>query len=240
MTRLSAINEAALRVLGRMPGARMRALRAALGTVCERHWSTMRGARPQTRFAQALWDTPPPLSALFIHLYAVGDPALDELLERLHADQALALIALGALEDGDAEGARSAYEAMKLFGAPASRATLVEAALAPPPPVPTSDAALRHAHRPALWRAVAGAALHAGRWDTPGVLAALHVVAAAQGAASQAEADLQPLLELLAELHVRLLGVEDGELHYSLRGEPQPPLPRRRLAEMLAEAKPGV
>jgi len=240
MTRLSAINEAALRVLGRMPGARMRALRAALATVCERHWATMRGPRPQTRFAQARWDTPPPLSALFIHLYAVGDPALDELLERLRPDQALALLALGALEDDDAEGARSAYEAMKLFGAPASRATLVEAALAPPPPVPASDTALRHVHRPALWRAVAGVALHAGRWDTPAVLAALQVVAEAQAAPAQADTDLQPILDLLEELHVRLLGVEDGQLRFSLRGEIQPPLACRRIGELLAEARPGA
>lgn len=238
MAKLLTIDAEARRALGRLPEPRMQALQVSLVTLCEAHWPEMRGPEPTTRLAKALWEIPPHLADLFVHLYGVADPRLEEVLDRLTPPQALALLALTEIERGDAEGARSAYVAMRLFETPAARTAHVRASLtasggqAPP-------AWLRHAHRPALWRAVVGLAAQTGRWDTTAVLEGLRQVAQAQASpAGLADGpDMQHILDMLRELGVTFLGVEGDRLIYALRGEARTPVRHKQLADILAEGR---
>lgn len=236
MTKLWIIEAEARRVLGSLPAPRIQALQASLIALCEAHWPEMRGPEPATRLVQALWQIPPHLADIFVHLYGASDPRLGQILDRLTPQQALALLALAEIERGDAEGARSAYAAMRLFESPAARAAHVRAIL------PTSggqvpEAWLMHAHRPALWRAVVGLAVQTGRWDTKAVLAGLRQVAQAQTSpAEQAdEPDMQRILDMLRELGVTFLGVEGDCTVYTLRGKEREPVRLKQLADMLAE-----
>lgn len=242
MTKLSFIGEEALRVLRRPRGPRVEALRVSLVGLCEAHWAEMRGPEPNSRLERALWATPPHLADLFVHLYGVGEPRLVSILDHLRAEQALALLVLSEIERGDAEGARSAYTAMKLFASPSARAAHVDAVLAGRGEEPAPEVWLRHAHRPAVWRAVVGLAMQTGRWDTKAVLAGLQVVAQAQARARPAErgerADerrMRRILDMLAALNLTVLRADEEGLVFALRGEEQPPVSRRQLAEMLAE-----
>lgn len=236
MTPLSQIDEEARRVLGRPLGPRMDALRHTLATLCEAHWPAMRGPRPATALARTTWAVPPPLATLFVHAYGVGEPRLAEALGTLRPAQALALVVLTEIERGNAEGARAAYEAMKLFGTPASRDTLVRETLAAPAEHPP-EAWLRHAHRPPAWRAIVGLALHTGRWDSPAVLEALRLVAQAQTTPATADASLKPVLELLQALHVNVLQADANGVVLAVHGEPRAPMTRAQLMDMLAEGR---
>jgi hypothetical protein len=241
MTKLSFIGEEALRVLRRPRGPRVEALRLSLAGLCEAHWAEMRGPEPNSRLGKALWAVPPHLADLFVHLYGVGDARLAAILDHLRPEQALALLVLTEIERGEAEGARSAYTAMRLFASPSARTAHVGATLAGRGGQQAPDAWLRHAHRPAVWRAVVGLAMQAGRWETNAVLAALRAVAQAQTRARAAErADDPPLrriLDMLSELNVIVLRADEEGFVFALRGEEQPPVSRRQLAEMLAEGQ---
>jgi len=238
MTKLLTIDAEARRVLGRLPGPRMRALQASVAALCEAHWPKMRGPEPTTRLAKALWEIPPHLADLFVHLYGAADPRLGEILDHLTPSQALALLVLTEIERGDAEGARSAYAAMRLFESPAARTAHVRAILtASGGQAP--EAWLRHAHRPALWRAVVGLAVQTGRWDTKAVLEGLRQVAQAQASPVGLVdgPDMQYILGMLRELGVTFLGVEGDRLIYALRGEEREPVRCKQLADMLAEGQ---
>ncbi len=238
MTKLWTIEAEARRVLGRLPEARIQALRASLVNLCEAHWPEMRGPEPPTRLAKALWNVPPHLADLFVHLYGVADPRLGEILDYLTPQQALAALVHAEIERGDAEGARGAYAALRLFESPAARAVHVRAILSAPAGQ-EPEAWLRHAHRPALWRAVVGFALQIGRWDLKAVQEGLRWVAQAQAnpAEQAGEPDMQRILDMLQELGVTFLGVEGDRLSYALRGEEREPVPFKQLADILAEGR---
>jgi hypothetical protein len=238
MTKLSAIDEEALRVLGRPPGPRMEARRAALVALCEAHWPKMRGPAPAGALTRTLGAIPPHLGTLFVHLYGSGDPDLAEVLDHLKPDQALALLVLTEIEHGNAEGAREAYAAMRLFASPAARRSHVRSVLEQAG-AQSVDSALAHAHRPAFWRAVVGIARLTGRWETRAVLAALGLLAQTRGrAVAPADAaELEPILHLLAALKVDILEADDERIVHALRGEEQAPVSRKQLADILAEAR---
>lgn len=238
MSRLSTIEAEARRVLGRIPASRIQALQGPLVALCEAHWTEMRGPEPTGRLARTLWEIPPHLADLFVHLYAVADARLPEVLGRLRPSQALALLVLAELERGDAEAARSACATMQSFESPAVRAFVAQASL-----VPSADRApvarLGHARRPALWRAVVGLAASTGRRDARALVEVLQLAAQAQSGAAAAAGtdDLKPVLEVLDELRVTLLGIGEGRLHYALRGIEQEPVPLGRLVRILSEER---
>ena len=238
MTKLSFIDEEARRVLHMQPGPRAERLQAAVVALCEAHWPKMRGPQPSTRLGQALWGVRPHLADCFIHLYGVADPDLAELLGGLAPMRGLAALVLAEIARGDAEGAHAAYEAMRLFESPGARTDLVQAALAPAgghePAV-----ALRHAHRPALWRAVVGMATLVGRQDTAGVVQALKLVAQTQAAQAPAadEPDMHAILALLRELGVSFVGVDETGRIHAMHGDRRERLGEREVAEMLAEGR---
>jgi len=238
MTKLLTIADEARRALGRLPELRLQTLQASLIALCEGYWMETRGPEPATRLTKALWGIPPHLADLFVRLYAAADPRLGEVLCRKTPPQALAALVLAEIGRGDAEGARGAYEAMRLFESPAARAVYVRAILfAPAGQEP--GAWLRHAHRPALWRAVVGLALQTGRWDTKAVLEGIRQIAQAQASLAGAadEPDMQRILDMLRELGVTFLGVEGDHLSYALRGKKREPICCRQLENMLAEGR---
>ena len=238
MTKLLIIDAEARRVLGKLPLPRMQALQTSLAALCEAGWPTIRGPEPTTRLAKALWETPPHLADIFLHLYELAEPRLMQILLHLTPPQALALLVLTEIERGDAEGARSAFAAMRLFEAPAAGMAQVRAALASSGGH-APEAKLRHAHRPALWRAVVGLAVQTGRWDTKGVIACIRQVAQTQASpAGLADGpDMQLILDMLRELGVSFLRVEGDHIIYAVRGEEREPVRCKQLADMLAEGR---
>lgn len=234
MTKLFTIDAEARRVLGRLPEQRRQALQASLVALCEAAWPDIRGPEPTTRLAKALWETLPHFADIFVHLYGIADPRLERVLEHLAPPQALALLVLSEIERGDAEGARSAYAAMRLLESSAALTTHARAIIsgghAP-------EVWLRHAHRPALWRAVVGLAIQTGRWDTKAVLECIRQVAQAQAspAGLADEPAMQRILDMLQELGVTFLGVEEDHLLYALRGDEREPVRCKEVTDMLAE-----
>lgn len=236
MTKLFTIDDEARRMLGKLPERRRQSLQASLVTLCEAAWPTIRGPEPATRLAKALWEIPPHCADIFAHLYSIADQRLEGILEHLTPPQALALLVLAEIERGDAEGARSAYAAMRLFESPAAATAHVRAILtASGGQAP--EAWLRHAHRPARWRAVVGLAIQTGRWDTKAVLECIRQVAQAQARPTEVaeEPDMQRILDMLQGLGVTFLGVEEDHLIYMLRGEEREPVRCKEVTEMLSE-----
>lgn len=235
-TSLLIIDAEARRLLRRLPVSRMQALQASVIALCEAAWRDIRGPEPATRLAKALWEIPPHFADIFVHLYGIADPRLAGILEHLAPPQALALLVLAEIERGDAEGARSAYAAMRVFESPSATTAHVRAILtasgghAP-------EAWLRHAHRPALWRAVVGLAIQSGRWDAKAVLECIRQVAQSQVSAAElaGEPDMQRIMDMLRELGITFLAVEKDRVTYALRGEQRKPVRYQQVIEMLAE-----
>lgn len=243
MTKLWAIEEEARRVLGRLRGDRLRPLEESLVALCEAHWPELRGARPAAPLAAAVWEVRPHLADLFVHLYGVSDPRLAWILDSLTPVQALAALVLAEIEQGDAEGVHAAYEAMMLFGSPGARSIHARSVMASfAGPGGDIDARLRHAHRPAIWRALAAVAASCGRRDAKAVLQAVRAVARVQagGAGESGDPGLDRLLGMLAGLGVVFLGVEQDRLHYALHAGKNEHVTLRQAAEMLAEARAGA
>lgn len=236
MTKFSIMVDEVHRVLGWIPGPRSEALQERLVKLCREHWQEMRGTMPDTRLAKALWGTPPHLSYLFAHLYATGDSRLADVLGHMEPQQGLALLVLAEIEHGEAEGARSAYAEMHVFESPAARAAWLDA-LRSGAGGHAPEVRLRHAHRPVLWRAVVEFATQSGRWDLDGVLAGLSLVAEVQSGTFPVEPDVQPILDMLAELGVAILGIEEDRLRFAVRGEEHEPVHVKKVAEMLAEGR---
>jgi hypothetical protein len=236
MTKFSIMVDEVHRVLGWIPGPRSEGLQERLVRLCREHWQEMRGPMPDTRLAKVLWGTPPHLAYLFAHLYATGDPRLADVLGHLTPQQGLALLVLAEIAQGDAEGARSAYAEMHVFESPAAREAWLET-LRAGPGGHAPEARLRHAHRPVLWRAVVEFATQTGRWDLDGVLAGLGLLGEVQAGALPVEPDAQPLLVLLDELGVTILGVEAEHLRFAVRGEEHEPVHFKKIAEMLSEGR---
>ncbi len=236
MTKFSIMVDEVHRVLGWIPGPRSEALQERLVTLCKEHWPEMRGPLPDTRLAKVLWWIPPHLSHLFAHLYAIGDARLADVLGRMSPQQGLALLVLYEIEHGDAEGARSAYTEMHVFESPSAREPWLSA-LQAGAGGHAPEVRIRHAHRPGLWRAVVEFAVLTGRWDLDGVLAGLGLVAEVQAGALPVDPDVQPILDMLAELGVVILGIEEDQLRFAVHGEEHEPVHIKKIAEMLAEGR---
>lgn len=241
MTKLSTIEAEALRVVGRLSERRLQSLQESLFALCEAHWPEMRGPEPSGRLAKALWAVPPHLAYLFVHLYGVGDPRLATILAGVTPERALAALVLTEIEHGDAEGAREAYTALRLFEFPATRATHVRAAMSASAEQEPATW-LRHAHRPALWRALVCFAIRSGRWDLKAMQAGLSVVAQGQANPGEQRDDppLQAILEMLKALGVTFLNVGEDYLTYALRGEERPPVSFKQVADILAEGRQAL
>lgn len=234
MTSLSMIDAEARRTLGRMSEPKRQALQDSLVSLCDAAWPAIRGPEPTARLAKALWKIPPHFADIFLHLYSGTSPHLEGVLQQFSAPRAMALLVLSEIERGDAEGARDAYAAMRLLESspvPVSRPIMSGRH--------ASEAWLRHAHRPALWRAVVGVAMRTGRWDTKAVLECIRLAAQAQ--ASQAEqmddSDMLHILGILKELGMTFLRVEKDHLVYALRGEEREPVRFKEVSEILAEGR---
>jgi hypothetical protein len=80
-------------------------------------------------------------------------------------------------------------------------------------------------------------ATQTGRWDLDGVLAGLALLGEVQAGALPVEPDAQPLLALLDELGVTILGVEAEHLRFAVRGEEHEPVHFKKIAEMLSEGR---
>lgn len=236
MTKLSAVESEARRFLRRMREEPIRACAERLRAVCESHWRELRGPEPGTPLARALWQATPSLADLFAALHAAGDPALADALEGLTAAQGLAALALAALERGDAEEARSAYEAMRAFESAAAGTAYAQAARArlagadrPAKPHP-------HTSRPPLWKAVAAISAETGRADLNALLAAIEFLGAAQAGTAQAgDEAAQRILHALETLHIVFRGAERRGVRYELRGAAKKVASLHALGDMLRE-----
>lgn len=240
MTKLSILEAEARRVLGRRARRGSERLRESLEQLCRDHWPDIRGPAPPTPLARAVWEIPPPLADLFVHLYASQDPRLAAGLDDFTPAQVLALLVLVELERGDAEGARAAHEAMMLFESPAGREAHTRAVLGR---LRASGQGLAsratHSRQPAVWRAIAGVAACIGRHDSPALLEATRVLARAQANPAEFASDrqVQASLQILRDLGVVLHGSDGTRLFYSVRGAAQEALTVKRLAEMLAQIR---
>lgn len=158
----------------------MLALQASLVALCEAHWPKMRGPEPTTRLTKALWEIPPHLADLFVHLYGVADPCLGKALDRLTPPQALALLVLTELEGGDAEGVRNAYAASN---APIRVARGAHSpCVRQPDHIRRTDVRGLAQTRPSPRPVAGGSGLgrQTGRWDTKAMLGGLKQVAQVQ------------------------------------------------------------
>jgi hypothetical protein len=198
----------------------------------------LRGPEPPTGLARSLWNARPALADLFLALMDASDPRLDDALGRLSPARGLALLVLVAIERGEAEEARSAYEAMMLYDSVAvgdAEARRVSERLHGDGE--RIEALHRHSSQPSIGKALAAIAAEAGRGDLNGVLAAAAFVAELQAGHADAGSDeaARRLLSTLADLGVTLLGYDGERLHYELRGKERKAVPRTHLTRLLAE-----
>lgn len=233
MTALATIGAEATRLAGRLPEPRRRHLQQALLELCERHWQRLRGEAPPAPLARAVWGIAPPAADLLADLAARQDPRLTSALAGHTEAQAFALLALWALEHGDAEGAHAAYVPMMLFGSPeAGRlygervGRLLRGALEAPALHP-------HAPIPPFTRALALIAVAAGRCDAAALRAILHLLTDP----AVTDAEVVALRSRLAEMGVRLTCLSDGDIHFEQHGHPHKRITAHQFAEILSDLR---
>lgn len=230
MTTLATIGAEASRLAGRLPETRRRKLQEALIRLCQDHWQVLRAEGSAAPLASMLADIAPPTADLLADLAARQDPRLIAALEGHSEAQAFAVLALWALEHGDAEGAHAAYAPMMLFASPeAGRlygervGLMLRGRLGLSAPHP-------HASITPLSRALSAIAAAAGRCDGPAVNEVLRRLADP----SATGAHLSALRARLADMGVRILGLRDGEIHLEQHGHPHKRITAHQLAETLA------
>ena len=233
MPSLTLIANEAKRLLKPIKEPRRRELQEELTDLCEQHWQKLRGPKPTTPLARALWSSTPPWSDLLLDLYANGDWRLTVLLPANQLSKALALLVLAEIERGNEAGAHIAHEPMMAFESLAppevwlQRLTgLLRGTLAPP---------LLHQHnsRDAIWKALAVIAAQTRRLDLP---AAIEVIGLLAASTSQ-DQSLEKLRQELLETGIRFLGNEGDYVQYELHGHAHKPLRTRQLGEMLLEIR---
>lgn len=236
MTKLSQIADEAGRLLGRLPESRGLALQHAMADVCEAHWHELRGNEPDTPLAHALWSTTPPLADLFADLYLSGDARLDEVLRGHRPAWGFALLVLGEVARGNAEGARLAHEPMMVFesekaGAQygAQMAALLHGRLETPH-------WHKREHRLPLWRALGLIAVKTGRCDLAAVLKAIRLLADP----TTADPALKEMHNALDELGIRFLGVEEDRVVYTQHGREHWPATINQLGDALFEMRQAL
>lgn len=233
MTSLSSIEAEASNLVGHLPEHRRRSLQQALADLSQTHWQELRGAEPTTQFPRLLWETTPPLADLCADLYAMRDARLDEVLQGRKPAQAFALLALEAIERGDAEGAHLAYQPMMLLEIPAAGAEYAERVAA----MLRGQVAPPHFHRhesmPPLMKALRLMVAHSGRYDTPALVQVLRVLV---GPGTHGE-EFERLKRALEEVGMCFTAMDDERVHFNLHGQVHKPATLRQLSEMLGEIR---
>lgn len=235
MTKLSFIETEARRLTDRLPEPKRRALQETLIRLCEEHWREMRGPEPATALARTLWSVPPPLAELLVDLQAAGDARLAELIDGLRPAGALALLVLGEIERGNAEGVHVAHEAMMAFDTPASGRAYAERIAAALRGHVAGPVLHRHSSRAPLWKALALMAAQTGRHDFKALVEVIRLLAAPPPAL--ADEALERLRAALREVGVRFLGIDDHAVRFELHGREHRPATLKRLRDLIAEVR---
>jgi hypothetical protein len=114
MTKLSFIESEARKHLGRISEQELEGLQNTLIKLGEKHWANIRGPEPASGLARALWAVELHLADLIGDLYGNSDSGFFEAVCHFPETKVLAALVLAEIEQGDAEGARLAHEAMML------------------------------------------------------------------------------------------------------------------------------
>lgn len=230
MTKLSSIAAEATRLVRRLSGARRLALQGSLAQLCEDHWRELRGPEPAAPLAHTLWANAPPPADLCADLCAQGDARLAEVMQGHGPAQAFALLALRAIEQGDAEGVQAAHAPMMLFQNPPAGECYAQAASALLHGAMHIPRAHQHAPTPPLERALGLIVAHTGRLDTPAILAVIRLLLTETGH----DEALERLRAALLAAGVRFTGLDDRQVRFDVHGHAHEPVGLRRLTELLA------
>jgi hypothetical protein len=223
-----------------MPEQELEALQRTLIKLCENHWSDIRGPEPASGLARAMWTVNPHCADLIVDLSGYSDSRFTGTIGYLPPIKALAALVLAEIERGDAEGARLAYEAMMLFESPQARDIHTDSVRSRLRGIkPEHGRWHKHAHHDPLFRAVAMISEQTGRSDFQAMVVAIEYLAAIQAgfAASVDDREVIGILEFLRDIDLVFQGLEDGRIHYTLRGEPRKPVSNKRLEEILAQIR---
>lgn len=240
MTKLSFIESEARRHLGRMPEQELEALQRTLIKLCENHWSDIRGPEPVSGLARAMWTVNPHCADLIVDLSGYSDSRFTEAIGYLSPIKALAALVLAEIERGDAEGARLAHEAMMLFESPQARDIHTDSVRSRLRGVkPEHGRWHKHAHHDPLFRTVAMISEQTGRSDLQAMIVAIEYLAAIQAspATSVDDQEVLQILESLRDMDLVFQRVEEGRIHYTVRGESKKPISGKRLEEILAQIR---
>jgi hypothetical protein len=242
MTKLSFIESEARRNLGRMPAQKLEALQRNLIALCEKHWSDIRGPEPASGLARALWTINPHCADLIVDLYGDFDPGFSDMVGHLQPTKVLAALALAEIERGDAEGARLAHEAMMLFESPQAMEIHVESVRSRLRGArPEREGRHKHEHHDAFFKTLSLLARQTGRCDLQAMVVAVEYLAAIQARpeAIAGDPEVMRILEFLQDTGLVFQGIEEGRIHYAVRGVPKKPVSRKRLEDMLAQIRGG-
>lgn len=240
MTKLSFIESEARKHLGRISEQELEDLQRTLIKLAEKHWANIRGPEPAYGLARVLWAVDPHLADLIVDLYGNSDPGFFEAVCHFPETKVLAALVLAEIEQGDAEGARQAHEAMMLFESPQAReiyTDFVRSRLRGAKPEPGRWH--KHAHHDPFFRSVAMICEQTGRCDLQAIAVAVEYLSAIQASADAREGDqeVKPILKFLQDVDLVFQGIEEGRIHYILRGVPKKPISGKCLEEMLAQIR---
>ena len=237
MPSLTLIETEAQRLVGRIPERRRRPLQSALIELCENQWRELRGAEPQSMLAQAVWLVAPPLSDLFIDLYAATDSRLDEALGGYEPAQGLALLVMADIERGDEAGVHIDQEAMMAFenGSPPLAwlervAAMLRGSLEIPP-------MHHHDPHPPLWKASYVIASHIKRCDPPAILQVIQLLIKNVGLSETQDITLEKIRADVAEVGIRFLNIDDDHIQIEQHRHEHKPVRTRQLADMLLDIR---
>jgi hypothetical protein len=242
MTKLSMVADEARRLAGKASEASVRTRGNALRELCAAHWAELRGPEPSAGIGRALWDARPALADLLMSLVVDADPRLAAILGRLEPHQALAMLVLAEIERGEAEEARRAYEAMRLYEPPSvadPQARRAHARLRGEPPA-IDEGHPRSTATP-IAKTLTAIAVATGRDDLNAVVAVMECLGRLQASTTVPDDDplAQRLLGALDAIGVTLLGFGGDRLRYRLHGTERKTLSRSRLAQLLREIRPS-
>lgn len=240
MTKLSFIESEARKHLGRISEQELENLQWTLIKLGEKHWANIRGPEPASGLARVLWAVEPHLADLIVDLYGNSDPGFFEAVCHFPETKVLAALVLAEIEQGDAEGAHLAHEAMMLFETPQARDIYVDSVRSRlRGALPDLGKWHKHAHHDPLFRSVAMISEQTGRNDSQALVVAVEYLSAIQASpdAREVEQEVKRILEFLRNMGLVFQGLDEGRIHYMLRGDAKKPVSRKRLEEMLAEIK---
>lgn len=240
MTKLSFIASEARKHLGRISEQELEGLQRILIKLGEKHWANIRGPEPASGLARALWAVEPHLADLIVDLYGKSDPGFFEAVCHFPETKVLAALVLAEIEQGDAEGARLAHEAMMLFESPQAREIYTDFVRSRLRGVKSEHGRWhKHAHHDPFFISVAMICEQTGRCDLQAIAVAVEYLSAIQASpdAKEDSHEVKRILEFLQDADLVFQGLEEGRIHYTLRGVAKKPVSGKRLEEMLAEIR---